>query len=79
MTPDGKPTQRYNDYRDHSRSQIVLGDALRDAYGDIFLIKEHPAAADRSSITGKFKSFCGEWSVGTAAGTPGETFPVHPS
>lgn len=57
LTPDGKPTQRYNDYRDHSRSKIILGDALREAYGDIFLIKEHPTAADRNSITGKFKSF----------------------
>ncbi|MGQ4584277.1 DUF5343 domain-containing protein [Lysobacter sp. F60174L2] len=57
LTPDGKPTQRYNDYRDHSRSRVVLGEALRDAYGDIFLIKEHPSPADRASITGKFKSF----------------------
>lgn len=57
LTPDGKPTQRYNDYRDHSRSKAILGEALRDAYGDIFLIKQHPSPADRSSITGKFKSF----------------------
>lgn len=57
LTADGKPTQRYNDYRDHSRSKHVMGQALRDAYGDIFLIKEHPTSADRSSIEGKFKSF----------------------
>lgn len=57
LTADGKPTQRYNDYRDHSRSKQVMGQALRDAYGDIFLIKEHPTAADRTAIEGKFKSF----------------------
>ena len=57
LTADGKPTQRYNDYRDHSRSKQVMGQALREAYGDIFLIKEHPTSADKAAIEGKFKSF----------------------
>lgn len=57
LTADGKPTQRYHDYRDHSRSKQVMTDALRDAYGDIFLIKEHPSNSDRTAIEGKFKSF----------------------
>jgi Family of unknown function (DUF5343) len=57
LTADGKPTQRYSDYRDHSRSKQVMAQALRDAYGDIFLIKEHPTATDRNAIEGKFKSF----------------------
>lgn len=57
LTPDGKPTQRYNDYRDHSRSKPLLTEGLREAYGDLFLIKEHPTNADRGAITGKFKSF----------------------
>lgn len=57
LTPDGKPTQRYHDYRDHSRSKLVMGQAIRDAYNDIFLIKNEPTAADRTAIEGKFKSF----------------------
>ena len=57
LTADGKPTRRYNDYRDHSRSKAVMTEALRDAYGDIFLIKEHPSSADKAAIEGKFKSF----------------------
>lgn len=57
LSADGKPTQRYNDYRDHSRSKSIMAQALRDAYGDIFLIKEHPTTTDRTSIEGKFKSF----------------------
>lgn len=57
LSSDGKPTQRYHDYRDHSRSKEVLGQALRDAYSDIFLIKEHPTNSDRAAIEGKFKSF----------------------
>ncbi len=57
LTADGKPTQRYHDYRDHSRSKQAMAEALREAYGDIFLIKEHPANSDRTAIEGKFKSF----------------------
>jgi hypothetical protein len=57
LSPDGKPTTLYHDYRDHSQSKKVMGRALRLAYGDIFLIKEHPTQGDRDSIQGKFKSF----------------------
>lgn len=57
LSADGKPTQRYLDYRDHSRSKSVLGQGMREAYDDIFLIKEHPTTSDRSAIEGKFKSF----------------------
>jgi hypothetical protein len=57
LSPDGKPTSRYHDYRNHTRSKIVMGQALRDAYGDVFLIKEHPTKGDRAAIEGKFKSF----------------------
>lgn len=57
LTADGVPTQRYNNYRDYSRSRIVMGEALKEAYSDIFLINAHPTTADSASITGKFKSF----------------------
>ena len=57
LSPDGKPTTRYHDYRDHSRSRAVMADALRDAYGDLFLIKEHPTEGDKQAILGKFRSF----------------------
>ena len=57
LSPDGKPTSRYHSYRDHSRSKKVMAEALREAYADIFLIKEIPSAADRGAILGKFKSY----------------------
>lgn len=57
LSPDGKPTSLYHDYRDHSRSKTVMAQALRESYGDIFLIKEHPTQADKDAIQGKFKSF----------------------
>lgn len=57
LSPDGKPTSLYHDYRDHSRSKIVMGQALKSAYADLFLIKEHPTNVDKKAIKGKFKSY----------------------
>lgn len=57
LSPDGKPTSRYQNYRDHSRSKQVMGEALREVYGDIFLIKSSPTNNDKEAIQGKFKSF----------------------
>jgi hypothetical protein len=57
LTADGKPTARYLEYRDHSRAKQALGQGVREAYDDIFLIKEHPTPSDRTAIEGKFKSY----------------------
>ena len=57
LSPTGQPTQRYHDYRDHSRSKAVMAEALREAYSDIFLITERPKPSDRKAVEGKFKSF----------------------
>jgi hypothetical protein len=43
LSPDGKSTSRYQAYRDHSRSKAVMGEAIREAYQDIFLIKATPS------------------------------------
>ncbi len=56
LSADGTPTSRYHEYRDRSRSKAVLGQALRDAYEELFHIKEHPTKADRAAIQGRFKS-----------------------
>lgn len=57
LTPDGKPTVRYKDYRDHSQSRKIMGEAIKEAYADIFFIKEHPLPAHNSIVEGKFKSY----------------------
>lgn len=57
LSSEGKPTQRYNEYRNHSKSRAVLGEAIKEAYGDLFLIKSNPAESDKEAIKGKFKSF----------------------
>jgi hypothetical protein len=57
LTADGAPTSRYTEYRDHSQSKRIMGDALKEAYSDIFLIKSHPTESDKNLIEGKFKSY----------------------
>lgn len=56
LTQVGVPTERYHLYRDKSKSKKVLGDALKEAYGEIFHINENPSDSDRQQIIGKFKS-----------------------
>lgn len=56
LSDGGNPTQRYHDYRNASKSREVLGNALREAYSDIFHINENPSMADKPAITGLFKS-----------------------
>jgi hypothetical protein len=57
LTADGSPTPRYHDYRNHSASKAVMGQAIKEAYSDIFLIKEKPTSSDKALIEGKFKSY----------------------
>jgi hypothetical protein len=56
LSPDGTPTNRYHEYRNTARSRRVMGEAIREAYGDLLTIKANPIDADRPLIEGKFKS-----------------------
>lgn len=56
LAADGTPTERYLAYRDRSRSKRVMGEALLEAYQDLFTINENPTSADLAAIRGKFKS-----------------------
>jgi len=56
LAADGSPTSRYHAYRDHSQSRVILGEALREAYSDLFTIKANPTTVDKPLIEGKFKS-----------------------
>lgn len=72
LTADGSPTQRYLEYRNHSASKSIMSDAIKEAYSDIFLIKEKPSASDKSLVEGKFKSFHN--TSDTVAGLMSKTF-----
>lgn len=56
LTPEGVPTPRYHEYRNRSQASRIMGEALREAYSDLFVIKEKPTEDDRDLIEGKFKS-----------------------
>jgi hypothetical protein len=56
LAPDGSPTARYNAYRDPSRSKAVLAEALREAYEDVFHIREVPTTQDRAAVEGVFRT-----------------------
>lgn len=56
LSPDGTPTPRYHAYRDGSRSKAVMGEALKEAYTDVFHIRETPTLSDRAAVEGLFKS-----------------------
>jgi len=56
LTPGGSPTDRYHAYRDKSQARAILGSAIKEAYGDLFVIKTHPSEKDKALIEGKFKS-----------------------
>src|SRR5262249_41291427 len=56
LSEDGTPTPRYHEYRNPSRSRQVLGEALKEAYADLFHINAKPTETDREAIEGVFKS-----------------------
>jgi hypothetical protein len=56
LSENGVPTQRYHDYRNTAKSKQVLGDALKDAYSEIFHLSEKPSQSDKAAIAGLFKS-----------------------
>lgn len=56
LSADGSPTSKYMDFLDKTRWQIVLAEAVKEAYSDIFVMKREPVAGDVQMIAGKFKS-----------------------
>ena len=56
LSSDGKPTSRYMNYLDKSKYRSVLGEAVREVYNDIFVLRAKPSKADLKVIEGKFKS-----------------------
>lgn len=72
LTAEGVPTNRYREYRDHSASTKIMAEAIKEAYSDIFLIKEKPTVSDKALIEGKFKSYHN--ASDTVAGLMSKTF-----
>jgi hypothetical protein len=56
LTADGSPTERYRQFLDVTRWRQVIAEAVKEAYGDVFILKAKPTNSDLQMIAGKFKS-----------------------
>jgi hypothetical protein len=54
------PTDRYKRFRDPSLSGAVMAEALRDAYSDLFTIKESAHSMPAGEMKGAFKRLSGK-------------------
>jgi hypothetical protein len=58
---DGRtPTDRYKRYRDPGIGGAVMAEALRDAYSDLFKIKENAQTMSSTELKGAFKRVSGK-------------------
>ena len=53
---DGAPKQRYFDFLDQTQSKIVLADAIKDAYSDLFAINKEAYRMTLEEVKNKFKT-----------------------
>ncbi|MCH7998387.1 MAG: DUF5343 domain-containing protein [Chloroflexi bacterium] len=60
LDQQGVPTELYKQYRDKTKSKRVLAEALREAYGDLFLAHEKANQLSPEKIRGFFASKTGK-------------------
>lgn len=60
LSSDGVPIERYNAYRDASRSGQTLADGLRDGWSGIFLVDQGANQRPAARLTELFKSVSGK-------------------
>lgn len=56
LSDEGVPTSRYHAFRNRAEAPVVMAEALREAYSDLFVINDPPTERDKALIEGKFKS-----------------------
>jgi len=52
----GEPTERYFEYLDESQSEKILGQGLREAYGDLFRINDKAHEMNQQYVKQKLKT-----------------------
>lgn len=60
LTPDGVPTQRYNDYRNGAKSGHALAEGLREGWSAVFLADQKAHEKNPAQLTELFKSASGK-------------------
>jgi len=56
LLDDGKPTQRYFDYLDQTQAEIILAEAIREAYADLFRVRKDAQKLSPDEIKNKFRT-----------------------
>lgn len=56
LSSDGRPQDRYYRYLDQTQSEIVLAEAIRDAYGDLFQVNTTAQNLSKQEVLGKFRT-----------------------
>ncbi len=56
LADDGRPTQRYFEYLDQTRSSTVLAEAIREAYSDLFQVNKTANKMAKSEVVNKLKT-----------------------
>jgi len=56
LADDGRPTPRYFSYLDQSQSEIVLAQAIEEAYADLFRVNKTAHKMAKQEVVNKFKT-----------------------
>lgn len=56
LTPSGEPTQRYYSYLDQSQGSRILGEAIQEAYADLFQVNTKANELSNADIKNKLKT-----------------------
>src|SRR5438552_6098324 len=56
LADDGHPTRRYYDYLDQTRSALVMAQAIKEAYADLFQVNKSANKMTKAEVINKFKT-----------------------
>lgn len=56
LDDQGKPTQRYFGFLDQTQSAVILAEAVREAYADIFAVNINAQLLSKTDLVNKFKT-----------------------
>ena len=59
LNEENVPTQYYKDYRDKTKSKVVMAKCLRDVYADVYATHEELHTLDKNDLLEKFKIITG--------------------
>ena len=56
LNADGVPQQRYYDFMDRTRARLVLADAVREAFGDLFAVNKKANELSAEDVKNKLRT-----------------------